>query len=93
MSKNYKTFKKEKRVFLALSVAAYFIPFLAVTAGLLPFVKAATGFKLAVGLGILIINAVPFLMGVFRSFFSHFPMFNLLAVAFLCLGGFFTLNI
>lgn len=92
MSKNYKTFRKEKALYFALAVAAYFLPFIITTACLLPFVKAAQGFKIAAGLGIVIVNAIPFLMGVFRSFFSHFPMFNLLAVVFLFLGGFFMLD-
>ena len=29
----------------------------------------------------------------FRSFFAHFPMFNILAVVFLCLAAFFTLDV
>lgn len=92
MSKTYKTFKKEKRLYFAIAVAAYFLPFIITTACLLPFVKAAQGFKIAAGLGIVIVNAIPFLMGIFRSFFAHFPMFNLLAVAFLMLGGFFIMD-
>lgn len=93
MSKNYKTFKKEKLLYFVLSVAAYFLPFIITTACLLPIVKAAQGFKIAAGLGIVIVNAIPFLMGIFRSFFAHFPMFNLLAVTFLMLGGFFMLDV
>lgn len=93
MKSNYKTFKKEKILYFALAVTAYFLPFIITTACLLPFVKAAQGFKIAAGLGIVIVNAIPFLMGIFRSFFAHFPMFNLLAVAFLMLGGFFMLDV
>lgn len=90
---NYKTYGKEKRLYFVFSIIAYFLPFVIVTACLLPLVKAAEGFKIAIGLGIVVINAIPFLMGVFKAFFAHFPMFNLLAVAFLLLAAFFTLDV
>ncbi len=89
----YRTFKKEKRLYFALAIITYFLPFVVVTACLLPVVKAAVGIKAAIGLGIVFINAIPFLMGVFRAFFAHFPMLNMLAVVFLCLAAFFTLDI
>ena len=60
MSK-YKTYAKEKRVYFALSLFAYFLPFIVTAACLLPFIKAATGFKIALGLGVAVINAVPFI--------------------------------
>lgn len=89
----YKTFAKEKRLYFALALIAYFLPFTVVTACLLPMVKAAQGLKIAMGLGITFINAIPFLMGVFKSFFAHFPMLNVLAVFFLMLAAFFTLDV
>ncbi len=89
----YKTFRKEKWIYLALSIIFYFLPFIVVTACLLPMVMAASGLKIAMGLGIVFINAIPFLMGVFRAFFSHFPMLNVLAIAFLCLAAFFSLEV
>ncbi|MDE6597605.1 MAG: hypothetical protein K2K60_03090 [Clostridia bacterium] len=92
MSK-YRTFTKEKWLYFILSVIAYFAPFIIVTACLLPFIKAADGFKIAMGLGIVFINAIPFLMGIFRAFFAHFPMFNMLALVFLILAAFFTLDV
>lgn len=93
MSKNYKNFKKERRLYFALAVAAYFLPFVITAACLLPFVKAAQGFKIAAGLCIVIVNAIPFLTGIFRTFFAHFPMVNLLALVFLFLGGFFMTSV
>ncbi|MDE6667162.1 MAG: hypothetical protein K2K38_02295 [Clostridia bacterium] len=89
---NYKTYRKEKWLYFAFAIIAYFLPFIIVTACLLPMVKAAEGFKIAMGLGIVVINAIPFLMGVFKAFFAHFPMFNLLAVIFLLLAAFFALD-
>ena len=89
---NYKTYRKEKWLYFAFSVIAYFMPFIVVTVCLLPIVKVAEGFKIAIGLGIAVINAIPFLMGVFRAFFAHFPMFNMLALVFLLLAAFFTLD-
>ncbi len=89
---NYKTFKKEKWLYFALSVVAYFLPFIIVSACLLPIVREAQGLKIALGLGIVFINAVPFVMGVLKSFFAHFPMLNVLSIVFLMLAAFFTLD-
>ena len=87
---NYKTYAKEKWLYFAMAIATYFLPFIIVTACLLPFIKAAGGFKIAMGMGIVLINAIPFLMGIFKSFFAHFPMLNILSIAFLILAVFFT---
>lgn len=89
----YKTFKKQRIIYFWLAIAAYFLPFIIVSACLLPFIKINGGLKIAVGLGIVFINAIPFLMGVFKVFFAHFPMLNILSIVFLCLAAFFTLDI
>lgn len=89
----YKTFRKEKWIYFALSVISYFLPFIVVTACLLPMVKAASGLKIAMGLGIVFINAIPFFMGVFKAFFAHFPMLNVLALVFMWLAVFFSLDV
>lgn len=90
---DYKTYAKEKRLYFAFSVIAYFLPFITVTASLLPMVEAARGLKIAMGLGIAFVNAIPFLMGLFKAFFAHFPMLNILAIVFLCLAAFFALDV
>lgn len=90
---DFKTFKKEKWLYFSLSIIAYFLPFIIVTACLMPLVSAAQGVKAAIGLGIVFINAIPFLIGVFRSVFAHFPMLNILSLAFLFLAAFFALDI
>lgn len=92
MAKKYKTYFKEKWLCFALSLVFYFLPFIITTACLLPVIKAATGVKAAIGLGIIVINSIPFLMGIFEAFFSHFPMLNMVAVIFLCIYGFFALD-
>lgn len=92
MSK-YRTFAKEKRIYFILALVAYFLPFLIVTASLIPLVKTTHGLKIAMGLGIVLINAIPFLMGIFKAFFAHFPMLNVLAIVFIMLAAFFTLDI
>lgn len=89
----YKTYRKEKWLCFFLSIAAYFVPFVAVTAAFFPMIEAEPGFKVAIGFGIAAVNAIPFLTGVFRSFFAHFPMFNMLAVVFLLLAAFFTFDL
>lgn len=94
MSKPYRTFKKEKWLFFALSIVVYFVPFIIVTACEFPLMrKADTGYKVALGILIVAINALPFLMGIFKSFFAHFPMLNIFAIGFCILGALFTFNI
>jgi len=95
MSKaNYKTYKKEKWLYFALAIASYFLPFIIVTACLFPFMtKADAGYKVALGLLLVIVNGVPFLMGIFKAFFAHFPMFNVFAIGFCILGALFSFNI
>lgn len=90
---NYKTYRKERYLFFWLSIAVYFIPYIIVTACLLPFMAESQGAKWGVGLAVAAINAVPFLAGIFRSFRAHFPFLNLLSVAFVALAGFFTLEL
>ena len=89
----YKTFKKEKWLYFGLSIVTYFLPFIIVTAVFFPMIEAATGFKFALGFWIVVINTIPFLMGVFRAFFAHFPMLNVLSIVFLFLAVFFTMEI
>lgn len=93
MSKNYRTFKKEKWLFFALSIVVYFLPFIITTACFLPVMETSGGFKVAIGFVIIIVNAIPFLMGIFKAFFAHFPMLNILAIVFLFLGAFFMLDL
>lgn len=90
---NVRTYKKEKYLYFALSVVTYFLPFVITTACLLPVIKAAEGFKIALGLGVVVINAIPFLVGAFRWFFSHFPMLNFVALLFLDLEAFFRMDV
>lgn len=94
MSKSYKTYTKEKWIYFALSIICYFVPFIVVTACLFPFMKKAdAGYKVALGLLLVIVNSVPFLMGVFKAFFAHFPMFNAFAIGFCILGTLFSFEI
>lgn len=92
MKKNYSTFFKQKWIFFALSLIFYFVPFMIVTACFLPLTVASTGMKWGIGMGIVVINAIPFLMGVFRAVFAHFPMLNILSFVFLALAAFFMLD-
>lgn len=89
----YKTYRKEKWLFFFLSIAAYFVPFIVVTSVFFPMMDVTKGYKVAIGLAVVAINTVPFLMGVFRSFFAHFPLFNMLSIVFLILAAFFTMDV
>lgn len=94
MAKNYKTFKKQKWLYFALSIVTYFLPFIIVTAIFLPFLKdVENGKKIAIGIVIIAINSIPFLMGIFHAFFAHFPMLNMVAIIFILLGLFFTVDV
>ncbi len=90
---NYKTYKKERYLFFWLSIAVYFVPYIIVTACLLPFVKTGGGMKWGMGLAVAALNALPFLGGILKGFRAHFPFINLLALAFVALAGFFTLEL
>ena len=92
MSK-YRTFRKEKWLYCILAIVVYFVPFIVVTGVFLPIVKVATGYKVAIGLVVITINTIPFLMGIFRVFTSHFPMLNVPAIIFLALSAFFTIDV
>ncbi len=90
----YKSFKKEKWIFFALSIVVYFVPFIIVTACLFPFMtKADAGYRWALGIVMVLINAVPFLMGIFRTVLAHFPMLNTVALVFCVLGLLFNFEI
>lgn len=55
-----------------------------------PFMrKADVGYRWALGIVMVLLNAVPFLMGVFRAVLSHFPMLNTVALVFCVLGVLF----
>lgn len=89
----YRTYKKEKWMYLIFSIIAYFAPFTIVTAALMPMVKAATGVKIAMGLAVVALNALYFVKGLFRVILSHLPMLNMLAFIFLILAAFFTMDL
>lgn len=89
----YKTYKKEKWLYLIFSIVAYFVPFVVVTAALMPMVKAATGVKVAMGLAVVALNALCFVKGLFRVILSHLPMLNTVAFLFLLLAAFFTMDL
>lgn len=94
MSKPYRTFKKEKWLFFALSIIVYFVPFIIVTACMFPFMKKAdTTYRWALGIAMLLLHAAPFLVGIIRGILAHFPMLDTIAIAFCLLGAFFNFQI
>lgn len=86
-----KTYKAQRYLFFWLSAAFYFLPYIIATACLLPFMEAATGMKWSIGLVVALVNALPFIGGVFRVLFAHTPFINLPALLFVALAGFFML--
>ena len=89
----YKSWRKEKWLCFVLSIACYFVPFVIVTAVLLPMTEISTGTKWGIGMAIVLINSLFFFWGAFHSFMAHFPMLNIPAFLFLALDSFFTLEI
>lgn len=85
----YKTYRKQRYIFFWLSIVVYFLPYIIVTACLLPFVKTDEGVKWGIGLAVCALNAVPFVSGVLKGFRAHFPFVNLMAFIFLFLAAFF----
>lgn len=85
-----KTYRKEKYIFFWAAFACYFLPFVVATACLLPFMEVATGMKWSIGLTVVLVNALPFVGGIFRVLFSHTPFINMPAILFVLLATFFT---
>lgn len=89
MSSKYKTYKKQRFLFFWLSIAVYFLPYIIVTACLLPLMKTAAGTRAGIGLAVIALNALPFLGGILKGFRAHFPFVNLIAFVFVLLAAFF----
>lgn len=89
----YKTYKKQRYFFFWLSIAVYFVPYIVVAACLLPFMVETQGMKWGIGLSVVALNALPFLGGILKGFRAHFPFVNVLALVFVILAGFFTLEV
>lgn len=97
MSNNgIKSFKKEKWLFFALALVAYFVPYIIVIACLFPMMhKADTGYKVALGVVLVIVNAIPLILGIFKSILAHYPMlYGLMFAGGICfLGAVFKFDI
>lgn len=89
----YKTYKKQRYLFFWAALLVYFVPYIAVTASLLPFMKVADGARVGIGLAVVALNAMPFLSGIMKGFRAHFPFFNVTAFVFVFLASFFTLSL
>lgn len=89
MTRNF----KRKWLYFGLSILACYLPFIVVTSIFFPMMEVATGFKIALGFGIVLINTIPLMMAIFHSFFAHFPMLNIFAILYLLLSSFFTMEI
>ncbi len=93
MAKSYRTYKKERYIFFWLTIITYFVPVIAVTAALLPFVTVSNGAKLGIGCVVVLLHLIVFLCGFLLKFFAHFPFFNGYAVVITALSYFFTLEV
>lgn len=89
----YKTYKKQRYIYFWLSLISYFVPYVAVTAALLPMMVESVGMKWGIGLAVVALNALPFIGGVLRHIFAHVPFINMLALVFMLLAGFFLLDV
>ncbi len=89
----YKTYRKQRYLLFWLSVLVYFVPYIVATSCLLPVMRTDTGMKCGIGLAVIALNALPFLGGLFRGVLAHFPFINVLAIVFMALAAFFTLDL
>ena len=89
----YKTYKGQRYCFFWATLASYFMPYIAVTAALLPMMTESTGMKWGIGLAVVLLNALPFLRFAMRAFWVYFPFVNVTAVVFVALAGFFLLDV
>lgn len=90
---NYKNYKKERYLFFWLSIAVYFIPYIVVTACLLPVIKTSVGMKFGIGLAVIFLNALPFIFGFFHGLRNAFPFFSFVPFLYLALHVFFTTEV
>lgn len=88
--KRYRLFRY---LFFWASVVAYFAPYIAACAALLPFVVANPAMKWGIGLIIACLNALPFVGGLLHKLLAHVPFVNWLAICFLALAAFFTMGV
>lgn len=89
----YKNYKKQRYLFFWAALIVYFVPYISVTASLLPFMKVSEGARVGIGLAVAALNVLPFLSGIMKGFRAHFPFFNVTAFVFVFLASFFTLSI
>ena len=85
----YKGYQTKRFAFFWSSIFIYFVPYIIATACLLPFVKTTEAKKWALGLAVLVINFLPFLMGIFKGFRARFPFVNVISFVFVILANFF----
>lgn len=93
--KTIRTYRTAKWSCFAASVLFYFLPFIVVAACLIPTMQTEgdAGQSWAIGIAIVVLNALPFIGGCLRHITAHFPMINFLSFFFLLLYGFFTLKL
>lgn len=94
--KTISSYRTAKWSCFAASLAFYFLPFIIVAACLIPTMRTEAkdaGECWAIGIAIVVLNAMPFVGGCLRHITAHFPMINFLSIFFLLLYSFFTLRL
>lgn len=88
-----KYYKKRKYLFFALTFIAYFAPLIVSVSCFFPFMRyKSEGVKITCGLVLVIANTLPFLTGILKHFFAHYPFLNVVAIAFCFLAFIFNSN-
>lgn len=89
--KAYETYGPKKWMFLAMTYIIYFVPMIVVVSVFFPMMKfKSESLKVASGMLLVLLNTIPFIMGILRKFFAHFPFLNIVAIALCGLCLFFT---
>lgn len=77
----FNPFREKKWVLFILSVFIYFVPFIVVTACLFPMMKKAdVGYRLALGIVLVLMRVVPFILRSLHSLVAHCPMLDLTSI-------------
>lgn len=85
--------RRKSRLFFWLALAVLVLPQVAVVSAFFPFMDVANGVKWGVGILVLVVNiAVSLVFALFRAVFKYLPFFNVFALTFLLLAGFFLID-
>ena len=73
---DFKTYKKQKRVYFCFAIMAYLIPLIVAISCFFPFFDYNIGYKVAFGFVIALVHMTVFGAGLWHSVRAHYPMLS-----------------